>query len=229
MILGITPARSGSKGIPGKNIRHINGKPLIAYTIEIALATPELDRYIISTDSESIANICKSLGADAPFLRPAELASDSAPMLPVLRHALLETEALYQETVNILVLLDPTAPLRTVKDVSNSIQLFKESDCNAVISVSEAARNPYFNMLEVRNGYCEIVKLHSPSIGRRQDAPTVFDMNTVVAVFSRDVIVHADNRIPTKTIPFVIPRERLIDLDTPEDLRLLESLLAKNS
>jgi CMP-N-acetylneuraminic acid synthetase len=228
MLLGITPARGGSKGIPGKNIRKIAGRPLISFTIEVALATPEIDRYIVSTDSQEIANVSRQFGADVPFLRPDELATDFTPTLPVLKHAVLECENIYQESVDTVVLLDPTAPLRKVEDVTGCIKYYNEVECDSVISVNHAAKNPYFNMLQIRDGYCDLVISSNPPIVRRQDAPEVFEMNTVVAVFSRRAIIQADQRIPPKTKPFIIPRNRSIDIDTPEDLLLLEYILNNN-
>lgn len=226
MILGITPARSGSKGIPDKNIIEVGGKPLIAHTIAVALAVPELDRYIISTDSKKIATLCQSLGAEVPFLRPPPLASDTAAMLPVLEHALVEMENMQQEKVDFIVLLDPTAPLRKIEDVRNAIGQFIESDCDVLISVHESERNPYFNMVEVRNGFCKTVVSGDTPINRRQDAPEVFDMNTVVAIFSRKAIVDIGERLPPKTKPFFVPRERSIDIDTPTDLKFVDFLLS---
>ena len=146
----------------------------------------------------------------------------------MLRHAVLQCETTYEERVDTVVLLDPTAPLRKVEDVTECIKLYNEVECDSVISVNHASKNPYFNMLQIRNGYCELVMSSDPPIVRRQDAPEIFEMNTVVAVFSRHAIIDAKHRIPPRTKPFIIPRDRSIDIDTPEDLLLLEYLLNNN-
>ena len=229
MILGVTPARGGSKGIREKNIRIIAGRPLIAFAIEVGLATRLIDRYIVSTDSKEIARIAVSLGATVPFERPAIIATDSAPMLPVLKHAVVEIEQQTGDVVEAVVLLDPTAPLRTVEDVENAIKLFQQGECDAVISVNKSAKNPYFNMVEIRNGYCNLVKPIDPPVTRRQDAPEVFEMNTVVSIFSKKVVMNAKQRIPKKTRYLMIPRERSIDIDTPYDLQRLDFLLSNAS
>jgi CMP-N-acetylneuraminic acid synthetase len=222
MILGITPARGGSKGLPGKNIAVVNGKPLIAYAIDIGLTAPSIDHYIVSTDSQKISDIAKSYGADVPFLRPPSLATDTTPMLPVLHHAVLESEAHYQTRFDTIVLLDPTAPLREIKDVEECLNLYHKEECNAVISVNEAKKNPFFNMVQLIDGYCSLVNTTDPPITRRQDAPEVYEMNTVVAVFSRSSVVNSDERIPNKTKLFLVPRHRSIDIDSLEDLKLFE-------
>jgi CMP-N-acetylneuraminic acid synthetase len=226
MILGVTPARGGSKGIPRKNLAVVAGKPLIGHTIEVALAISEIDLFIVSTDDEEIAAVAKSFGVDVPFMRPSCLAADSAAMLPVLKHALLEVEKTSQDKVDTLVLLDPTAPLRTAEDIKGAIHLYRNSDCDAVISASPSLKNPYFNMLRARGDYCELVIPHDPPITRRQDAPEVFDMNTVVAVFSRDSVLDSEQRVPKRTKIFEVPRRRALDLDSPEDLHLLEYFLS---
>lgn len=229
MIIGVTPARGGSKGIPRKNLQLVNGRPLISYAIQIGLEVPELDHYIVSTDDKEIAEVSRSLGANVPFLRPFELATDIAPMMPVLEHSLLECESFFSTEVSAVVLLDPTAPLRTIEDVSNCIEIFDKHDCNAVISVNESSKNPYFNMISLDNGYCQLVMHPNTEVNRRQDAPEVWDMNTVVSIYSREAIVREKNRIPTKTIPFIVPRSRSLDIDTLDDLRFLEHAVQTNS
>lgn len=223
-ILGVVPARSGSKGVRNKNIRPVRGKPLMAHAIECGLRAAFVDRVIVSTDSEEFADIARSFGAEVPFLRPAELATDQAPMLPVLQHAVSEMEALHGERVECVVLLDPTAPLRETTDVERAVDRFRAGDCDAVISAHRAHRNPYFNMI-MKSGRGDYVKLVCDSdtpVGRRQDAPEVFDLNTVVWVFSRRALMEEQQRIPGRSVMIEIPVERAIDIDTEEDLRLLE-------
>ena len=223
--LGIIPAREGSKGVTGKNIRMLGGKPLIAHAIECGRRCSGLDRIVVSTDSETIAAIAKKYGAEVPFLRPAELAEDTTPMLPVLEHALLECERKYGQKIRAVVLVDPTAPLRTPEDIEGALRLFDESGCSAVVSGNEAHRNPYFNMVKEENGEVRLVNKGDKSFGRRQDAPQVYDLNTVVWIYSRKAILEEKRRLPEKSRLYLVPKERSLDLDTEFDFKLLEFFL----
>jgi CMP-N-acetylneuraminic acid synthetase len=226
VLLGVIPARGGSKGVRGKNIRPVNGSPLIVHAIECGKRCPSIDRLIVTTDSEQIAAIARDTGAEVPFIRPSHLAQDTTPMMPVLEHALLEAERLYGCTVEAIVLLDPTAPLRTKEDVEGAIALFRQGGSDTVISCNEAHRNPYFNMVAINEeGFVRCVLDSEPPIGRRQDAPKVFDMNTVVWVFSRKSIVEEKARIAKRTKMFLVPAERSVDLDTETDFTILEAML----
>jgi CMP-N-acetylneuraminic acid synthetase len=225
IILGVIPARGGSKGVPGKNIRPVLGKPLIAYSIECGLKCSSIDRLVVSTDSEEIADIARKLGAEVPFLRPEELAGDTVPMLPVMRHSITSAEEHYGRTVRALVLLDPTGALRTVDDVESCLKLFEDSDCDAVISGNTAHRSPYFNMVIQDTGYVRLVIPTSKPIGRRQDCPVVYDLNTVVWVYSRRALMEEKARIPERTLLYFVPPERAIDVDTELDLKILEFLM----
>ena len=227
MILGVIPARGGSKGVSGKNIRSVLEKPLIAYAIECGLKCPSIDNLIVTTDNEEIASISRKWGADVPFMRPGELCGDEIPMLPVLQHALNTSEQYYKKTVEILVILDPTGPLRTVGDVEGCIKLFRDSNCDAVISGNLAHRNPYFNMVMEDNGYVHLVIPTSKPIGRRQDCPVVYDLNTVVWIYSRKALMKEKARIPKRTLLYLVPPERAIDIDTELDFKILEFLMAQ--
>lgn len=228
MVLGIIPARGGSKGVPGKNIRLVLGKPLISYSIECGLECPSIDHLIVSTDSQEIADIARKCGADVPFIRPKELAGDTVPMLPVLQHAITVTEKQYDKTISAVVLLDPTGPLRTVDDVEGCLKLYRDSDCDAVVSGNRAHRSPYFNMVVPYNGYIRLVIPTSEPIGRRQDSPPVYDLNTVVWVYSRKALMEEKARIPRRTLLYLVPPERAVDIDTELDFRILECLLGQS-
>ena len=229
MILGVVPARGGSKGVPGKNIRPVLGKPLIAYSIECGLRCPSIDRLIVSTDSPEIAEIAQHLGSEVPFMRPSELAGDLVPMLPVLQHSLQAAEKHYGKIVEALVLLDPTGPLRTVDDVEGCLKLFRRSHCDAVISGNTAHRSPYFNMVAQRDGYIHLVIPTAESIGRRQDSPPVYDLNTVVWVYSRKALMDEAARIPRRSLLYLVPAERSIDIDTELDFKILEFLMSQGA
>jgi len=224
--LGIIPARGGSKGVPKKNIRMVNGKPLIAYAVERALRAQSIDHVIVSTDSPEIAEVAKSYGAEVPFLRPSSLAEDSTPMLPVLEHAVVMCEKLYGDMIDPVILLDPTAPLRVTDDIEACLSLFRKGGVDAIISANEARRNPYFNMVSVdADGFAALAARAERPIYRRQDAPIVYDLNTVCWVFSRETIMVIRERIPPKTRIYLVPLERAIDLDTESDFASLEAYL----
>ena len=150
--------REGSKGIPGKNLRELHGKPLMAYSIEQALASELFSHVIVSTDSPRIANEAQRLGAESWFLRPKELATDYAPKLPTIRHAFVEAEKYYGRHFDVLVDLDATSPLRRVMDIERAYQQLLDEDSNNLISVNHAAKNPYFNMVEVSGGSPKLIK-----------------------------------------------------------------------
>ncbi|MBN1293328.1 MAG: acylneuraminate cytidylyltransferase family protein [Candidatus Latescibacteria bacterium] len=226
IILGLVPARGGSKGVPGKNIRLVNGKPLIVHAIECGKSCPSINRIIISTDNEEFAAIAKKAGAEVPFMRPSHLALDTTPMLSVLEHALSTMEKICDCCVEAIVLLDPTAPLRKREDVEGAIALFKQGGADTIVSGNEAHRNPFFNMVSVdSDGFVHLVIDPGSPIGRRQDAPKVYDLNTVVWIFSRKSIMEEKARIAKRTKIYIVPPERAIDLDTEMDFIFLETML----
>ncbi len=150
-------------------------------------------------------------------------------MLSVLEHAVTEIERIEQVAIHAVVLIDPTAPLRTVDVLDGAIDLFERRKPDAVVSGSRARRNPYFNMVEENNGFFQLVKEANSEITRRQDCPDVFDLNTVVWIFSRKAIMQIRQRIPPATSLFEVPAERAVDLDTEEDFRYLESVLSRRN
>lgn len=229
LILGLIPARGGSKGVPGKNLRPVAGRPLIARAIACGLSCPSLDKVVVSTDSQAIAVVAQEHGAEVPFMRPVELASDTAAMLPVMQHAVTACEAHYGVAVAVLVLLDCTAPLRRVEDVEAALKLLAAPDCDAVVSGSPAQRSPYFNMVRPREGYVELFAPLPGGVGRRQDAPPVWDLNTVVWAYKRAALMEEAARLPQRTRLYEVPRERALDLDSELDFQMLEALLARES
>jgi CMP-N-acetylneuraminic acid synthetase len=223
----LIPARKGSKGVPNKNLRLVSGKPLVVHAIECGLECNLIDRLIVSTDCERIASVARDHGAEVPFIRPKELATDEAHMLPVLQHAVLKAEERYAEQVDCLILIDPTAPLRSVDDLTGALELFRSKDCDAVFSGSVARRNPYFNMVQEKGGYYTLVNNSTQSIGRRQDAPQVYDLNTIVFIYTRAAVMEQKSRIPEKTLLYEISVDRAIDLDTELDFIFLDFILSR--
>lgn len=227
MILATICCRGGSKGVPAKNIRDLKGKPLIAYTIEAAKGSSLINELIISTDDERIANIATQYGASVPFLRPAELASDTASKWHVFIHAVETYEKLSGQTVDYLVDLDVTVPLKTSKDIDGAIELaLSDPSADVVITGYEPERNPYFNMMEVdKNGYAEIVKKGEKPIVRRQDAPAVYSLTPAAYVVKKSALYEFEHWSKAKCKIHPIPRERAVDIDTEIDFKIVEFLM----
>jgi len=221
-------ARGGSKGLPGKNVRPLAGRPLIGWSIRTAKQVERISRVIVSTDSEEIAKVAREQGAEVPFMRPPELAQDDSPELLVWRHALdyLENQ---RYDMDALVVIPPTSPLRDVRDVSNCIDEFEKGEVDIVVTVTDAHRNPYFNMVTIdRNGYLSLVIPPTDNILRRQDAPDVFDMTTVAYVVSQHFVHEHDNPLGGRVRSVYVPRERALDIDTLLDFRIVECLIVGN-
>lgn len=223
-------ARGGSKGVPDKNIRELCGKPLIAHSIEQAKRWGKAARIICSTDSEKIADVARRYGAEILFLRPAELATDTAGKLAVLRHAWQETERVSGEIFDILIDLDVTAPVRKIDDIEGAYQTFLSRKPDAVVSVTPARRNPYFNMLEeAKDGYAVPVRRLERPIFRRQDAPKVYDMNASIYVYAKKFIWDEKTLRATqgRTCVWVMDEWSAFDIDSEVDLQLVEYLVNK--
>lgn len=214
-------ARGGSQGLPGKNIKPLLGKPLIAYTIEQALACPSIDAIFCSTDDEDIGKIAEQYGAIVPFIRPPELATSTAAKIPVIRHLVGWIDHHYEQPTKI-VDLDPTSPLRTVEDIEACIQLL-DQDCDVVITAYESEKNPYFNMVEyVNNTDVKLVKGDS-NVFSRQAAPRVYSMNGSVYVWHHHTL--EKGLWNGRARLYVMPRERSIDIDTYLDFKIVELIM----
>ncbi len=218
-------ARGGSAGVPGKNIRPLCGKPLIGWTIEQALASKVADEVFVSTDSEDIARVARSFGAQVPFLRPAELATSTAGKLPVIQHLVEWVEAQHGP-VNAIVDLDPTSPLRDIADIQACFSML-DADTDVVITGYEADKNPYFNMVELKaNGFYERVCLPASEVLGRQSAPKVFAMNASIYVWHRHSLSSSLWNTP-KIRLHVMPRERSVDIDHEIDFDMVALLMKK--
>jgi len=227
MILATICCRGGSKGVPGKNIRPLNGIPLIAHTIKSALACKLIDDLIISTDSEEIATIAKQYGAKVLFMRPPELATDTSSKWPVFIHAVESYEKITGNVVDLLVDLDVTVPLKTPEDIDNAIKMSLEDEkADVIITGYEPERNPYFNMMEIMpNGYAEIVKKSEKPIVRRQDAPLIFSLTPAAYVVKKQAIYKFDHWSQAVCKISPMPRDRAIDIDTEYDFKLIEIIM----
>ncbi|MFA5844072.1 MAG: acylneuraminate cytidylyltransferase family protein [Coriobacteriia bacterium] len=223
-VLCVIPARGGSKGVPGKNVKPLHGKPLIAYSIEAALAAETVDRVIVSTDDEDIASVSREWGAEVPFVRPAELATDSASTIDVLLHAMDWAEA-DGYAFDVLLLLHATTPLRAVSDIDEVVRTLVDTGAESVFTVAEAYRNPYFNMVELdADGYAHLVK--AGSFSTRQAAPPVYDLNSSIYAWPPAVLREKRRVVLERSRVVVMPRERSVDIDEPLDWRIAELLLA---
>ncbi len=219
-------ARGGSKGVPGKNIRHLSGKPLITWTIEQGQAVKRIERIIVSTDSEEIAEVAREAGAEVPFMRPTELAQDNSPEWLVWRHTLnhiKQTEGYYPDG---LITTPVTAPLRIVADLENCLDEYEKGDADVVITVTDSHRNPYFNMVKQREDKTMGLVIPSDDVlFRRQDAPPVYDMTTVAFVAKPEFIINKDHIFDGNVRHVHIPVERALDIDTPLDFKIAEYLI----
>lgn len=215
-------ARGGSIGLPGKNIKPILGKPLIEYTIEQALAVPEIDQVYVSTDAESIAEVARTAGAEVPFLRPPELARSNTPKLAVIRH-LIEWIDNHNGPVNRVVDLDPTSPLRDISDIQSCLAMLDEKT-DVVITAYETDKNPYFNMVEIQpDGNIRLVKQPDSEVIARQLAPKVYAMNASVYCWHRHTV---DIGLFEGNVRMhIMPRERSVDIDEPLDFQIVELLM----
>lgn len=219
-LLAVIPARGGSKGLPGKNIRTFAGLPLIAHSIRFAALCPQIDTVIVSTDSSEIAAVAREYGGDVPFLRPAELAQDETPMWPVLQHALRKMEQRLSKQFGSLLLLDPTSPGRIPQDVTHALEML-ESDAHAVgvVAVSEPPFNPRWVCVEESGGYMKQLVPETHTYVRRQDVPPVYRVNALLYLWRRNHVVTADEpqfyTLPHRML--AVPDERAMHIDEPRD------------
>tara|TARA_R110000868_G_scaffold153644_9_gene379158 strand:- start:5360 stop:6079 length:720 start_codon:yes stop_codon:yes gene_type:complete len=224
-------ARGGSKGVPNKNIAIIDGKPLIAHSILQAKATGLFRHIAVSSDSSEILAAAKEYGADILVQRPQELASDTAPKLPAIRHCLQESIKASGVNFDYIVDLDSTSPLRKPIDILNVIELlYKDPHNENVITGTPSRRSPYFNMVELdSNDIPRIIKKLDKDITRRQDAPKCFDMNASIYAWKIDAILSEQSLFTDKTRLYIMPEERSLDIDSPLDFEIVSFLLTKAS
>ncbi|TGN75181.1 acylneuraminate cytidylyltransferase family protein [Bradyrhizobium yuanmingense] len=219
-------ARGGSKGVVGKNARDLLGRPVLAWSIEQARETGLFDAIAFSSDSDALLDAAVKAGADIAVKRPDEMATDTAPKLPAIRHCLEQAIAKMGTTPEIFVDLDVTSPLRLASDITGAVALLRESGARNVITGAPARRSPYFNLVEQRtDGSVDLSKSANPPITRRQDAPRCFDMNASIYVWrvapflEHPAVFYPDTRL------FEMPEERSIDIDSDLDFAVVELLL----
>ena len=219
-------ARGGSKGLPGKNICPLGGKPLIARSIEHALAVKRIERVIVSTDSEEIAAVARQYGAEVPFIRPAELVRDDSPEWLAWRHGLNYLRETAGTLPEVMVSVPTTAPLRLPLDIENCLDEYEKGDADMVITVTDAHRSPYFNMVKTNtDGTVGLVNPPQSAIACRQDAPVGYDMTTVCFVANSEFVMTHYATFEGRVKAVHVPTERAIDIDTLLDFQFAESLL----
>jgi CMP-N,N'-diacetyllegionaminic acid synthase len=219
----IVPARGGSKGLPRKNLRLLNGRPLIRHTIDAARAAALVCGVLVSTDDEEIASEARAAGADVPFLRPGHLALDETPAAPVVAHAIAYLEQ-QGARVDAIVLLQPTSPLRRAEHVDAAIQTFFASGADTVVSVCEVEHSPYW-MYRLESGLLRPFMADDPStFTRRQQLPVLYRLNGAIYVTSRHVVID-EHRIVGDTVrPLVMSADDSVDIDHEHDLERAEWL-----
>jgi len=221
--IAIIPARGGSKGIKNKNIVLLKGKPLIAYSIEAAKESEVFDEIIVSTDSAEIARISMQYGAKVPFVRPEELSTDTASSVGVILHAL--SYYLEQNTYfDYFMLLQPTSPLRTSKDIKNAVNLIFEKEANSIVSVCEVEHNPLWtNQLPANLSLTDFIKKEFAK--PRQELPKYYRVNGAIYLAKVDYFLENRDFYGEKSFAYIMPRERSVDIDELIDLKLAEVLL----
>ena len=225
-VLAIIPARGGSKGLPGKNIKKLNGKPLLAYSIETAIQSDVFDKIIVSTDDEKIAKTAKNYGAEVPFIRPAKLATDTAKSIEVLVHAIkwLEDKG---ENYDYVMKLQPTSPLRKKEDIVKAMDLLLKKDGNSVISVSECDHHPLWaNTLEDDLKMNEFIRDEVKG-KNRQELPKYYELNGVIFLSKVEVLLRTKDWYGKESYAYVMDSKRAIDIDNIIDFELAEIIMRK--
>ena len=218
-VLAVIPARGGSKGVPGKNIRKVGGKPLIAWTIEAAKAAERVDRTILSSDDAAIIRVAQELGCEVPFVREARLADDKTPTMEVVLDAIQRCPGFAW-----VVLLQPTSPLRTGRDIDQAIDLCIEKKAPSCVSVSLARESPYW-MYSLRPDGRLNPLLAQGMPTRRQELPAVYALNGAIYVARSDWLARERKFVAEETVAYEMPLARSLDIDTESDFVQLHSIL----
>lgn len=220
--LALIPARGGSKGLPGKNLRVVAGKPLISWTISAALGCDMIREVVVSTDCKEIADVALSCGALVPFMRPAALASDTATSFEVVEHAL---SALGRDRFDAIVLLQPTSPLRTSRDISQAIAMFKNSNVQSLASVCETKKHPNWMRTLSADGLLTCYE-DKRVVTRRQGLPPVYVLNGAIYISSVAALVRTRLLVSDPVLGYVMPESKSFDVDSETDLKICEMLLS---
>lgn len=226
-ILGIIPARGGSKGVPRKNIKLLNGKPLLVYTAEAALAAKLLSRVVLNTEDAEIAEVGRACGLEVPFMRPCELAEDATPMLPVVQHTIRWFER-HGETFDAVCLLQPTNPLRRVDDIDACIELLAASDADAVVTIRGVPHeyNPHWVYVERADKSLVLSTGEANPIARRQELPPAYIREGSVYVTRRDVLMKGNSFYGARLLGYEVDTARSVNIDDAEDWTRAKEILS---
>jgi CMP-N-acetylneuraminic acid synthetase len=224
-ILGLIPARQGSKGVPGKNIKKLFGKPLIEYTVEAGKKSKYIDHLVVSTDSKEISKVCKNIPVDAPFIRPNNLSTDSAKAIGVIQHAIITMEKLDRINYDLVAYLEPPNPLRTVEDIDKCIELLIENNPDCVVSVQEANQFHPILMKQIKDDrLIPIWKEEPEGVPRQLFDPTAYMRNGAVYVFKKELIMKGI-LYGKNILPYIMPISRSVCIDDMMDWYVAEAWL----
>jgi CMP-N-acetylneuraminic acid synthetase len=226
-VIGLVTARGGSKGVPGKNVRPVGGKPLIAWTIEAALASNTLDRVLVSTDDPEILHIAAQWGAETPFLRPAELAGDRSGHTEVVLHA-IEWLREHGDEPRYIMTLQPTSPFRRPSDIDAAVQLARSRDAKAVMSVKPASEHPRWAKLIDDDGVLHPFLPHELNGAQRQLLGDCYTINGAIYLNRCRDLECEKVMVPPGTLAYVMSPESSVDIDTPWDLRVADLLMREH-
>lgn len=224
-VLALIPARGGSKGLPGKNIRDLAGKPLLEWTIAAARESRFVDKVVLSTDSEDIAEVASKIGLEVPFLRPSHLATDKSCSFDALLHA-LDWFAEKEQIFDLVVWLQPTSPLRTADDIDRAIELYYAKEADAIVSVCEADHHPWWCNVLPEDGNMGTFMRPEVLNTNRQDLPIHYRLNGALYIGSPSFLCRNLSFYSKKTYAYVMPKERSVDIDSLLDFYIAEKLLA---
>lgn len=224
-VLALITARGGSKSVPGKNLKLLGGKPLIAWSIQAALQARAVGWVVVSTDDSKIAEVALEHGAEAPFLRPPELAGDASPHLDAIRHALTWLADNQGYNPEYLLLLQPTSPFRAAADIDAAVAMLEGRPGCSVVSVCEAGSHPYLVRTMDEKGLLQNLVDPPPGYLRRQDLPPAYAVNGALYLVETSVVLNGGDWFSVPCLGYVMPPERSLDIDSPFDLKLARLLM----
>ena len=224
--LAIIPARAGSKGLPGKNIKELCGKPLIAWSIEAGFKSKYLDEVMVTTDSQEIADIAKSYGANIPFLRPDYLASDTATSFDAVKHTIEFYKNELNKEFDYIVLLEPTSPLREDDDIDNAIEQLFNSNADSIVGICKTEdQNPAFLIKKDDNGYIYGYENKDMKVLRRQDISDVYFFEGTIYISKTDILLDKQTFYHGKTIGYEVPKYKSLEVDDMDDFIMVEAIM----
>jgi len=220
-VLAVIAARGGSKGLPNKNILDLNGKPVVAWSIESAQNSKYIDRLVLSSDDSEINKIAKDLGCDVPFVRPANLATDTAPI----HDAVAFTVENLEQSYDLIMLLQATSPLRTTQDIDSSLETFTRHNASSCISVSPTSKPPFLTYtLDQENRLQQLIEAPVETV-RRQDFPTTYILNGAIYIVRRQWFMEHHKFFDNTTCAYIMPKNRSVDIDDRLDFMLCEAIM----